>query len=188
MAKMIKFVDGEMIEYDVLPLVDYYDSILRKPTIPWDFKSKTFMQAQSMIHTLAETIQKYGGLGISANQLGLPYRVCAVNMGNQIWAMFNPEIIERSEDLANFSEGCLSYRGLYLKVERSNHIKVRFQAAGGEFLEKEFDGLTSVCVQHELDHLDGIVYTSRVSPIKVDQAKRKVKQNLRKIKKITNAA
>jgi len=188
MAKMLKFVDNEMIEYEILPLVDYYDSILRKPTVLWDFKNKTFTQAQSLIHTLAESLQKYGGLGLSANQLGLPYRVCAVNMGNQIWTMFNPEIIDRSEDLANFSEGCLSYPGLYLKVNRSNSITVEFQALNGGVVRKDFDGLTAVCVQHELDHLDGVLYSQRVSPIKLEQAKKKVKKNIKKLREMTGAA
>jgi peptide deformylase len=106
-------------------------------------------------------------------------------MGDKIWTLFNPYIIEKNEVPADFSEGCLSYRGLYLKLNRSNHIKVRFQALGGQFVEQEFDGLTAVCVQHELDHLDGVVFTEKVSPINLEKAKRKVKKNLKRMGSVT---
>lgn len=188
MAKMIKFHNGNMVEYEILSFVDYYDPILRTPTIPWDFNNKDPKEAEFLAFSLMETLNKKKGLGLSANQVGIPYRVCAVNMGDKIWIMFNPQIIEKSETPADYAEGCLSYPGLYLKLSRPNHIKIKFQAIGGQELTQEFDGLTAVCVQHEIDHLDGVLFTDKVSPIKLDQAKRKIKQNLKKIKKMTGAA
>ena len=179
MSKRIKFVNGSMIGYELRQLVDFYDPILRQPTIPFDFSNRT--DAEYIAYTLVETMNHYGGLGLSANQVGLRDRVCVVNMGKEAWAMFNPQIIDKSEKIADFSEGCLSYKGLYLKLNRVDHIKVRFQAIGGQFLEQEFDGLTAVCIQHELDHLDGIMYTDRISPINLEKAKRKVKSNLKKM-------
>jgi peptide deformylase len=181
---MVKYYKGDLVEFDVLKLVDFYDPILRQPTIPVKFDTlEEQKHASYLAFSLAETLNSMQGLGLSANQVGLRERVCAINMGDKIWTMFNPEIIERSETLADYSEGCLSYPGLYLKLNRSDHIKVRFQAIGGQIVEQEFDGLTAVCVQHELDHLDGVVYTNKVSPIKLEQAKRKVKQNLKKMRK-----
>jgi peptide deformylase len=182
MAKKLKYLNGSLIEYEILPLVDFYDPILRQPTILFDFNTR--QDSEYVAYSLAESMSHYGGLGLSANQVGLKDRVCAINMGKEAWVMFNPVIIEKSETLANFSEGCLSYPGLYLKVPRSDHVKVRFQAIGGQFVEKEMDGLTAVCVQHELDHLDGIRYTDLVSSIKLDQAKRKVKATLKKMARI----
>jgi peptide deformylase len=183
MAKKVKYYEGHLIEYEIYKLIDFYDDRLRKPLPLYEFtdeKSKEF--ASEIAFSLVSTLEKYEGLGISANQVGLDVRVCAINMGQQIWTMFNPEIIERSEELSTeFTEGCLSYPGLHLKIPRHKRIKVRFQAIGGQFIEQEFTGLTSVCVQHEIDHLNGIVYTSKVSPIKLDQAKRKVKSNLKKM-------
>lgn len=184
--KRIKVVNGDLIEYEIYKLVDFYDPILRKPTEPFVFTGtgENLKQSEYLAYSLAETLSELQGIGLSANQVGLPWRVCALNMGAEIWTLFNPEIIEKSETLnTEFQEGCLSYPGLYLKIPRPNHIKVKFQAIGGQFVEKEFDGLTAVCVQHEIDHLDGVVYTDLVSPIKLDQAKRKVKQNLKKIKR-----
>ena len=170
---------------EILKLVDFYDPILRQPTVPYDFNNRK--DAEYIAYSLVETMSHYGGLGLSANQVGLKDRVCVVNMGNQAWVMFNPQIIETSGKIADFQEGCLSYPGLYVKCNRLDHIKVRFQALGGQFVEQEFDGLTAVCIQHELDHLDGIVYTSRISPINLEKAKRKVKTNLKKIARVTAA-
>ena len=183
MTKMIKSYKGDFVEYELFKLVDFYDPILRKPTTPVKFDTLDDLKyAHFLAFSLAETLSKNEGLGLSANQVGLPHRVCAINMGNEIWTMFNPEIIESSSIPSEYQEGCLSYPGLYLKINRPNHIKVKFQAINGQVLEQEFDGLTAVCVQHEIDHLNGVMYTDKVSKIKLEQAKRKVKQNLKKMK------
>lgn len=179
---MIKTYKGDLVEYEIYKLVDFYDPILRQPTTPIKLETlEDFKQAHYIAFSMAETLSNLEGLGLSANQVGLPWRVCAINMGEEIWTMFNPEIIESSYSAADYQEGCLSYPGLYLKLNRPDHIKIRFQAVNGEWVEREFDGLTAVCIQHELDHLDGIVYTDKVSPIKLEQAKRKVKKNLKRM-------
>jgi peptide deformylase len=183
MATKLKYYNGELLEYEIYKLVDWYDPILRKPTIPYLFHSVQAAEKAGYIAvSMSETLDKLGGLGLSANQVGLPHRVCAINMGKEIWTMFNPVIVESSGPPAEFSEGCLSYPGLYLKLSRPSHIKVIFNAINGQTVEKEFDGLTAVCIQHEIDHLDGKLYTDQVSPLKFEQAKRKVKRNLKKIK------
>lgn len=183
---MVKVYKGEMVDYEIYKLVDFYDPILRKPTVPVKLETIQDMKnAEYIMHSLSETMRALGGLGLSANQVGLEHRVCSVDMGDDIWVMFNPQVIDSSlVNQSQYAEGCLSYPGLYLKIPRPERITVRFQAVGGQFVEQEFAGLTAVCVQHEIDHLDGIVYTEQVSPIKLDQAKRKVKQNLKKIKRI----
>ena len=178
--KKVKYYKGDLIEYDIYSLVDFYDPILRQPTVPWEFKSQD--ETVRMAFSLAETLGELEGLGLSANQVGLPWRICVLNMGKEIWTMFNPQLIERSETLAKYDEGCLSYPGLYIKVPRSETIKVKFQAINGSWVEQEFSGLTAVCIQHELDHLDGKVYTDLISPIKLDMAKRKIKKNLKKMR------
>lgn len=182
MSKMIKFYKGNMVEYEIYNLVDFYDPILREPTVPFDFSQPdATKRAEYIAFSLAETLSKHQGLGLSANQVGLMDRVCAINMGTEIWTLFNPEITYKSETIAPYSEGCLSYPGLYLKIGRPDKIRVKFQAIGGQYTEHEFDGLTAVCIQHEMDHLNGIMFTDYVSPIKLDIAKRKVKTNLKKM-------
>jgi peptide deformylase len=186
MSRVLKYVNGSLVEYEVFKLVDFYDPILRKPTELFEFKDEDSLREASFLgYSLSETLQKCGGLGLSANQVGINKRICVVHMGDKNWIMINPKIVWRSEEPAVFSEGCLSYPGLYLKIHRSKSITVQFQALNGEWVEQKVDGLTAVCVQHELDHLDGIVYTDRVSPIKLEQAKRKVKKTLKKMSQVT---
>ena len=182
MARKIKFYKENMIEYEILKLVDFYDDILRQPTIPWDFSTRTPKESEFLAFSMAETLGELGGLGLSANQVGLKDRICVINMGSEIWTMFNPEIVDHGLTPSKYSEGCLSYPGLYLTLPRYDHIKVKFNAVYGQEVVKEFDGLTAVCIQHEIDHLDGIVYTDKVSSFKLDQAKRKVKKNLKRMK------
>lgn len=186
MAKMLKFINGSMVEYEIFSLVDYHDEVLKKPTEPFDFNHyDSIKNAELLAYSLAETCGKYEALGLSANQCGINKRVCAISMGDKIWILFNPVIISRSMMPSNFIEGCVSYPGLYLKIPRAESVTVRFQAIGGQFVEQKFDGLSAVCVQHEIDHLDGIRFTDKVSPIKLEQAKAKVKKNLKKMSRIT---
>ena len=113
MAKMIKTYKGDLVEYEIFNLVDFYDPILRQPCVPVKFDTPEDLKRNHFLaFSMAETLAKYEGLGLSANQVGLKEKVCAVNMGEQIWTLFNPEIIERSEELSTeFTEGCLSYPG-----------------------------------------------------------------------------
>lgn len=186
MARTIKYVNGTLIEYEVFKLVDFYDPILRKPTELFEFTDEeSLRQANFLGYSMSETLQRLKGLGLSANQVGINKRLCVVNVGNQNWIMFNPKIVSKSEELSTLSEGCLSYPGLFVKVPRAKEVTVQFQAMNGQWVEQKVDGLIAVCVQHELDHLDGIVYTDRVSPIKLEQAKRKVKKTLKQMSRIT---
>jgi len=183
MAKMIKTYKGDLVEYEIYKLVDFYDPILREPTVPFKFESiEDNKRAHYIAFSMAETLGKLEGLGLSSNQVGHKERFCAINMGNEIWTMFNPEIVTHSYVPSNYQEGCLSYPGLYLKIDRWENVTVKFQAINGDWVQETFSGLTAVCVQHELDHLDGIVYTDKVSSFRLEQAKRKVKKNVKRIK------
>jgi len=181
--KKIKFIDGNMFEYEILDLVDEYDPILHEPTVPVDFDVMSGAEISYVATSLAETLDKLQGLGLSANQVGIKHKICAINMGEKIWMLINPEIISSSEAVSDYNEGCLSFPGLYLKIKRPQSIVVKFQAFNGDFVEQQFDGLTATVIQHEIDHLNGICYTSKVSPIKLEIAKRKTKSNLKKMRK-----
>ncbi len=183
MTKMLKFVNGNMISYEIMKLVDLYDPILRKPTEWVDFNTMDHNDIGFMAISLMETLNSLNGLGLSANQVGLPYRLFALNVGDKIWCLINPKIISVSNKTTKYKEGCLSYPGLYLEVGRPESVTVQFQAIGGDIIEQQFDGLTATCVMHELDHLDGIMYTDKVPRVKLMQAKEKIKTNLKKMKK-----
>lgn len=190
MSKNISFVDGEMVEWEVLKLVDQYDPILRTPTIPVNFE---IAQGQAIAYasmSLMKTCEKYNGLGLAANQVGLKYSMCAINHieENKVFCLINPTIVARSPEMSSYNEGCLSFPGLFLKIPRNSWVEVSFLAGNGKEMTKKFEGIWATCVQHELDHLAGICYTDLVSPIKLDIAKRKIKQNLRKIRVATTGS
>jgi peptide deformylase len=181
MSRKLKFIDGQMLEYELLQLVDKYDPILKKPTEEVNFDTMPGSKIAFYSLSLMETMSAHRGLGLSANQVGLPYRMCAVNMGQRIWSLINPVITDRSKETIKFKEGCLSFPGLVLVVPRHNWVDIEFQAANGEKMKHRFEGVQSVCVQHELDHLDGICFTERVSPVILNRQKSKVKKNRKKM-------
>ena len=141
--------------------------------------------------TLVETCKKNNGLGLSANQCGLPYRVFVMGANEDFISCFNPKIIA-TEGEAHMAEGCLSFPLLELRVTRPKKITVEYQDWNGEKHTISFDGLTARIFLHELDHMDGIVYTSRVKPLALQSGIKKLEKIKRKyfnpnmMKKITN--
>lgn len=120
-----------------------------------------------LLDDMAETLKQANGVGLAAPQVGVLRRVVLVIETNvpegeteYIIELINPEIIE-SSGVQNGAEGCLSVPGEYGLVERPMHVKVRAQDRFGEWFEAEGTGLTARCFCHELDHLDGVVFTSR---------------------------
>jgi peptide deformylase len=119
-----------------------------------------------------EVMIKGGGLGLASNQVGLEYRMFVMaGPGNEKIFFINPKIISRSKVPANMREGCLSAPGEFLLLsERSIWVQVEFQDHKGEQKSRVFKGLHSVCVQHEIDHLDG---KSHLMSKSIPKAKRK---------------
>lgn len=122
-----------------------------------------------------------GGIGFAANQMGFLYRVFAMKIDDEVRFYYNPEILLSSGDeLVTMEEGCLSFPGLFFKVKRPAHIKVRYQCSEGRFWEEDLTGLASRCYQHELDHLDGVCFIDKVSKLTLDMAKKKRDKRERK--------
>ncbi len=126
-------------------------------------------------NTLIKAMQKFGGWGLSANQLGLPHRVFVMGTDENLVAYFNPEITYASGEVV-LAEGCLSFMGLFLKINRPQAINIRYQDYEGKLREGTLVGLSARCFQHELDHLNGIVFTSHVGPLALKMAKDKQKK------------
>jgi peptide deformylase len=91
-------------------------------------------------------------------------------------AFFNPIIVANTETIEDLEEGCLSFPGIYVKIKRPSAIKARWQNSSGEWEEGEFDGYNCKCFLHEFDHLEGITYQDRVSPLKWALATKKLKK------------
>jgi len=116
------------------------------------------------------------GIGLAANQVGVPYRIFAMRGEPENFVCYNPRIVHRSEQEVILEEGCLTYPGLLVKIKRPQHIRVRFRTPNGETLTKQFTGMSARIFQHELDHLDGIVFYNKANRFHRDQAMRKWKK------------
>ena len=135
-----------------------------------------------LIKRLKMTMKLHGGIGLSANQCGIFERVFVLGANDAIWACINPKIINASPDLIREKEGCLSFPGLALAVERHSWVEAEFINEECKVVQMRFEGLTARCFQHELDHMNGIKFTSKVKPLALQMAK---KQQQKLIKKIT---
>ena len=161
-------------------LVDCKDPILKEATPTFDFQNPPTDPIE-LAHDLAQTLIQNNGIGLAAPQIGLPYRAFAM-MGEKIIVCFNPKIVDTSTEQLYLEEGCLSFPEFILKVKRPKKIKVRYTEPNGNVETKVFDGMTARVFQHELDHLDGIVYTSRANKIHLEQARKAKKKLQRSIK------
>lgn len=129
--------------------------------------------------TLVETCKKLNGLGLSANQCGFPHRVFVMGSDDNFIACFNPKLIS-VEGESHMPEGCLSFTFLQLNITRPKKITVEYQDWKGEKHTATFDGLTARVFLHELDHMEGIVYTSRAKPLALQSGYKKMEKNKRK--------
>ena len=126
--------------------------------------------------SLVETCKKYGGIGLSANQCGYEHRVFVMGANDNFVAFFNPEITWSSKQTIKIEEGCLSFPDLFLAVERPAEIEVAYLDYMGQKKTAKFSGLTARCFQHELDHMNGVLYTHRVKPLSLQMALKKKKK------------
>ena len=158
--------------------------------VPFDkevFKKQEKISITEFCNNMFETMKNYGGIGLSANQVGKPYRMFVmgdnlnINKG-QKWVCINPEITDMSKETIRYKEGCLTFPFLFLDIERPQKVKVKYLNEQLETVEEEFDGIVSRCYQHELDHMQGIVFTELVSKLKLDMA---LKKRDKEIKRVT---
>ena len=118
------------------------------------------------------------GMGLAANQIGITKRFFAI--GHEAFdtmskpaIIYNPKILKSSKDKVIDLEGCLSFKDVWLKVERPRKVEVQYELSNGQIHMAELDGMESKCFQHEVDHLDGITFDKRVSKLKWQMAKKK---------------
>lgn len=141
-------------------IVTTEDPILRKTSRPVERFNEKLWQ---LLDDMKETMYKAEGVGLAAVQVGFLRRVVVVDVGDGYLELINPEIIEQSgEEIAD--EGCLSVPGKSGKVKRPTYVKVKAQNRNGAWRILEGTGLKARCFCHEIDHLDGTVYTDKVIP------------------------
>lgn len=166
-------LDGTKVQQvKVLELVSEQSSILDEEMPEFDFSNPptdpVFLASQ-----LVETCIYHKGLGLSANQCGLRYRVFVMGAGNDYVAHFNPKIISTSTETSHMEEGCLSYPLLFIHITRPESITVEYQDFNGEKKTAIYSGITARCFQHELDHMNGVRYTIKSKPLALQTAKKK---------------
>ena len=137
-----------------------------------------------LMDDMLETMYAAPGIGLAAIQIGVPKRVIVMDLareGEEPQPQFfvNPEITWSSDELVACEEGCLSIPDIYDEVERPAQVKIKYLNRDGETVEEEADGLYAVCIQHEMDHLQGIVFIDHLSRLKRDRAVSKVKKLVR---------
>ena len=137
----------------------------------FDFKNPQ-VDPVNLSASMVSLMRKEVGYGLSANQIGLPLKMFVIE-GEPAYAIFNPRITYYGDEEVLLEEGCLSYPGLSLKIKRPRFIRVRFQDPYGDFVTKQFDGISSRVFQHEFDHSEGVDFISRVSKLKRDMAIKK---------------
>jgi len=144
----------------------------------FDFENAP-INANSFASTLVETCKKQNGIGLSANQCGFEYRVFVMGAGEEYVAYFNPKILSSSGE-KHMEEGCLSFPFLNLHITRPETVEVEYQDYNGEKRTKTFNGISARCFLHELDHMNGIVYTSRVKPLALQYGLKRLEKIRRK--------
>jgi peptide deformylase len=139
---------------------------------------------RALMDDMLETMYDAPGIGLAAVQVGEPVRVIVMDLSRgegprEPRYFVNPEILWASDEVVPYEEGCLSVPEIYDEVERAAKVRIRYLGYDGAPVEEEADGLFAVCIQHEMDHLDGVLFIDHLSRLKRDRAVAKVKKAAR---------
>lgn len=161
----------------LLRIRHYPDPVLKEVAAP----VTAFDEAlQTLAADMAETMYAAPGVGLAAPQVGVSKRLVVIDCAGKdeepdLIQVVNPEIVEREGECFE-EEGCLSVPGFYAKLARSAEVTVRYQDLSGASVEKKAGGLLAIAFQHEIDHLDGILFVDRLSPLKKSMFRKKFKK------------
>lgn len=156
-----------------LSILEYPDPRLRTVAAP---VSRFDASLQQLIDDMTETMYAARGVGLAATQVDQHIRLLVLDVSetrDQLQLFINPELLDRSGSSVH-EEGCLSVPEIYAEVKRAAEVTVRAQDARGEVFEQQLDGLAAICLQHEMDHLQGRLFVDYLSPLKRDLLKKKL--------------
>ena len=162
----------------LLPILEYPDPRLRKVAAPVQAFTPEVVK---LVRDMAETMYAAPGVGLAATQVDVHKRIIVIDISDtkdDLLVLVNPEIV-MAEGEAECEEGCLSVPGYYDKVTRAARVRVRAQDDHGETFELDAEGLLAVCVQHEMDHLEGKVFVEYLSPLKRARVAAKMRKKQR---------
>ncbi len=166
-----------MTSTHILPILTYPDPRLHKIAKPVDVHGALSERIVQLISNMKATMYSAEGIGLAATQVDVHERVIVIDVSEERNApivLINPEILMASAEKIKAEEGCLSVPGIYDGVERSTSVRVRAIDETGLAREMEAEGLLSVCIQHEMDHLQGKVFVEYLSPLKRTRIKSKM--------------
>jgi peptide deformylase len=162
----------------LLPILHYPDPRLHKVAAP---VAQVDERTRKLVNDMAETMYAAPGIGLAATQVDVHQRVLVIDISDardELQAFINPEILEMRGE-AETEEGCLSVPGVYDKVTRAEWVKVQALNVSGQPFTLETDGLLAVCIQHEIDHLDGKVFVEYLSRLKQQRIASRMKKQHR---------
>jgi peptide deformylase len=164
----------------ILPIIETPDPRLKLKSVPVECVDEAL---RTLMDDMLATMYDAPGIGLAAIQVGQAKRVLVIDLQeNEIKVpryFVNPEIIWVSDELSTYNEGCLSVPELYGEIERPAQIKLRYLDYNGAAQEEAMDGLLATCVQHEMDHLEGILFIDHLSRLKREMLLRKLQKNRR---------
>ncbi|MBI2289350.1 MAG: peptide deformylase [Betaproteobacteria bacterium] len=164
----------------LLPILQYPDPRLHAVAAP---VTRVDDKIRRLIKDMADTMYAAPGVGLAATQVDVHRRVIIVDISethDQLKVFINPEIIARS-GASDCAEGCLSVPGIFEKIQRSERIRVRALDANGRPFELDAEALLAVCIQHEMDHLEGKVFVEYLSRLKQQRILSKLKKQQRRV-------
>jgi len=159
----------------ILNILQFPDPGLRQKAAPVAVVDDNI---RTLVDDMFETMYSAPGIGLAAVQVDTPKRVIVIDISedkNQPRCFINPEIVERSGD-EKMEEGCLSVPGIYEQVSRAKDITVRYLDRNGNTQELTVDGVLAVCIQHEIDHLDGKLFVDYLSEMKRNRIRKKMEK------------
>jgi peptide deformylase len=164
----------------IRPILEYPDPKLREKALPVTTIND---ELRKLVEDMAETMYAAPGVGLAAPQVGVSLRVFVIdtadeNESSKLRAFINPEILER-RGTKSWKEGCLSFPGVAEDIKRAEYVRVKALSVDGQPFELEADGLLAVAVQHENDHLDGVLMIDKVGPIQRRRIGRKLAEHKR---------
>jgi len=160
------------------PIITVPDPLLKQVSQPVEAVDDAL---RALMDDMLETMYAAPGIGLAAIQVGVPKRVIVMDLAGkdeepQPRFFVNPEIIWKSDEMFVYEEGCLSVPEVYDEVERPARVRLTYLNYAGERVEEEAEGLYAVCIQHEMDHLEGVLFIDYLSRLKRDRAVSRVKK------------
>ncbi len=162
----------------ILRILEFPDPKLRTKAVPVD---KVDEALRRLIDDMFDTMYEAPGIGLAATQVDVHRRLLVADVSSERddpHVLINPVILQK-DGLAVTEEGCLSVPGFYEEVERAEHVRVRYLNRDGEDLESDFEGMLAVCVQHEIDHLDGKLFVDYLSEAKRQRIRKRLEKDRR---------